>query len=52
MADTKKPWSTPSVTRLNLSESELASLFPQLGEQDRRRLSEKRRGGSAPSEGS
>lgn len=41
VADAKKPWSKPVITRLSLSEEELATFFPNLGEKERKSLLEK-----------
>ena len=41
VADAKKPWSKPVITRLSLSEEELATSFPNLGEKERKSLLEK-----------
>ena len=46
VADAKKPWSKPVITRLSLSEEELATSFPNLGEKERKGLLETARNSS------
>ena len=38
MANAKKAWSKPVVARLSLSGEEVARLFPELGDEERRRF--------------
>ena len=48
----KKRWLKPSVTTRDLTAVELASLFPELGEEERRRVLERAQARSSHSGGS